>query len=571
MLGNAEFHAGNCDSADEQARDRGAHLSSGMSGTHWPMPAPGGVTDHATGAPRAAERHAGGIGAEKGAIPERALGHRDASEHWRPQGARASPPAVSWQIEVDRSRRPAGAQAAQAGAQGIPRASLLTQKPPNSSLKSDRPIDESPGRHTDSKSDSSPPASTSLAPGCHGTLQSALPPAQRPKPRPLPPLPDFMSLDTTRSPSYSQDMPRMEALYAATALASAVMDKPPRAAAPKSYHGVGGQAAEGDSTVMLSQHSGAAAQSASRLQPEGGSEGVRPACEGMMREANSSKQPGSTEQPDQAPIMRPGKAQQALAAPLSGAQHEAALTSMPGAAVSDTCESQHCSTGARADKSMTKFSGIAGTDLPGEHTSLAAHSLHQHPDTAGSSSGNGESELRDRSPKLQVDYRAAAQSCEYGSIKASLRTLQALLDNTECHASTSDHTEDTETGSRLDRAEVQRADELGNATQAAAAASKEKQSDSQPSKDAPPALRADSELLQEGPSSTSHASQQQGQHIGCMTQSVHQENVALPNDKQAPAVRRTDVERGQSRCENQQVSMHCTDIAMASQESVHVT
>lgn len=138
---------------------------------------------------------------------------REVSEDRQPWDSQRNPLAVSWQIDVDRSRKTTAAQEhvgskqssstqSQAPSQvmvsrvnGLEKASSITLKHGHVT-SADRPADS------------------------HACAQSVPAQPQRPKPRPLPPLPSFAILCQPSLPTPGRDTPRMEALYAAMDLSS---------------------------------------------------------------------------------------------------------------------------------------------------------------------------------------------------------------------------------------------------------------------------------------------------------------------------------------------------------------
>ena len=556
-------HASRTKSSGEHAGGNGAHISSPVSGSQQAVPNRDDTAVCAGGS-EAGVLQTGGHGHDPCSVPARAGGGGGASEHRRCQGAKRSPSAVSWHIEVDRSRKPAPGHLAQAECQRISGNLPTLPMQPNSHDTGQDLIGSSPGEPPDVKHDGSMPDNTGPALSRHVRgQQSAYDRSQRPQARPLPPLPDFMSLDTSRSPSYSHDMPRMEALYAATNLASAFTYKPfPTAAAAKVHNSIDPQAATEACRDRQSISPRGAAQSPPVIQhiQRDGSAGAHAIWTDRDHEAHTSKQEGSAVQLTQAPPMCPDGLQQIMGAPLGTALHDAGSARLPGRAAPSLCSHQHCSTGAGQDGKGPK-SWIFEGAVPPRVSSLdsAAGSSHDRAGLAGGPSGSIEPETVDHAPDFQTSCSTAASSDEYSVIKASLRTLQELLDDSRSPHLISNHTENTEqTGSSLDRANAGGAHGHGNERDAAATAQNQKQGESHNRIDRLPASRDAPEHLGIGYGSpTSSNAQKPGLHSGCVAGDVHQKVGGLPDKGHSPAVRHNDSDAGISSHQAQRVRMPC--------------
>lgn len=150
---------------------------------------------------------------------------KDKMEQRRNKGPQRTPPAVSWQIDVDRSKKPSQGQSEQTQVHSIPD---TRHAPHDQPISHDETGSSSNKTHVESpgvKQDTSAPHSTSRVPSSHADVQSVSVQRQRPKPRLLPPLPDFTSMHGSKAASVSQVTPRMEALYASTDLASVFTDR----------------------------------------------------------------------------------------------------------------------------------------------------------------------------------------------------------------------------------------------------------------------------------------------------------------------------------------------------------
>ena len=346
---------------------------------------------------KAGEKLAGGSEDHGGRLSDKGVSNRNASENGNHHSARQKPPAVSWQIEAVKSRKPAPAQLTPAKSQGGAgaRSTLLKQLSTHGNGIS--PSHEGREALAYAKLDSSTPVKTGPVPAGHLHVQSALQPAQRPKARTLPPLPDFMSLETFRSPSYSQDMPRMEALYAATDRASAFPHKPTPQAEPAKMH-----------------HSG------------------------QMQDADSDITSIDTQSPS------------------SGAAGQSA--------------------------SVIQWESSVGTKLSG---------------------------------------RTAASADEYTSIKASLRSLQELLNDPHSVAVISKHKEDSRTGSSLIDSNAREGQQHDSQSTSVARAQGNEQPRSQPNAHVQPTFSNTPELTQAAHGAASTCSQQQAQPARCNTEEMH--------------------------------------------------
>ena len=269
-LGNAEASQGSSMPAAEPADSSGAPQTSQGSGSEEAMTT-GNATATSSNIYKAGEKLAGGSEDHGGRLSDTGMSNRDAPENGRRHSAKQKPSAVSWQIEAVRSRKPQAAPvhvipAKSQGGAGARSAPLEQLSTCHNGIS---PSHERREALADAKLDSSTPVTTGPAPAGHLHVQLASQAAQLPKARTLPPLPDFMSLEVFRSHSYSQDMPRMEALYAATDHASVFPHKPtPQAEPAKIHHSSEMQDAEITSIDMPSPSSGAAGQGASTIQWE---------------------------------------------------------------------------------------------------------------------------------------------------------------------------------------------------------------------------------------------------------------------------------------------------------------
>lgn len=476
-------------------------------------------------------KQAGAAQENSSIVPDKAAGIQKASQHGRHQDASQGPLAVSWQVDIDRSRKPARAKLAQTGGQSPTSACPTLPKQPGSNGDGDSSRSRSPGGLTDVKHDGSSPANTGHVRTDHAVVQSALLPSQRPKARPLPPLPDFMSLQTFGSPSYSQDLPRMQALYAATDLASAFPDKPLQPA--EAPHSKDTQATGASCAGMPSPAPGGAAPRAPEMiqHGQGGSlGGAHAALENKEHKTHVSKQQDSGTQLTLTALGCPDGLQQTLGAPLHAALHEAGATSAPGSAATGICHPQHCSTGAMPDGG--KHNACA-SDRPMLLRMRAPHGAagSAHSRAAGAQSELSEPGTRKPDHEAELSGDTAASGDEYASIKASLRCLQELLNKPQSPDLANRHTEDSGVGSFSDRHGCQH----GRGRDAAATAPSEEQSERQPITDVRPTIIVKPKLSQDAHGAARSISQQETQLNGCMTGDLHVESAGLPEAVQASA------------------------------------
>lgn len=153
----------------------------------------------------------------------------EASDQSNPGGAQRSAPAVSWQIEAARGKRPAPAQDGAARSQstvGNPQAQPMQHASRGKDIGN---MQTGPRALSASfKACREDPSAALTAPNRHLDAKSA--PLQRPQPliaMPLPPLPDFTASHASSAPSPRQDALRMEALYVAMDLSAAFADRAP--------------------------------------------------------------------------------------------------------------------------------------------------------------------------------------------------------------------------------------------------------------------------------------------------------------------------------------------------------
>ena len=513
-------------------------------GSHQAIPALGDAVAHGSRS-KAGSKHAGASEEDWSSIQNKAANIQIASELGRHQNASHGPPAVSWQVDIDRSGKPAHARQAPPGGQSPTRTCPTLPKQPGSDRGEGSLWNRSHGGLADAKHDGSRPARH------HAMVQSALQPSQLPEARLLPPLPDFMSLETLRLPSYSQDMPRMQALYAATDLASAFPHKPLQPA--EAPHSAETQAVEVRPGGMLSPSSvGTAPLGPEMIQPvqEESLAGAQAASKGKEYKTHQSKQHEA--QLILTPAECPDGLQQTLGAPLPTALHKAGTISEPNSAATGMWIPPHSSTGAVQGESKRTFWVSDGSRLPRMRAPHVAAG-GSHTSAAGAPSGFGEP----GKPGHEFGHSGctASSSDEYASIKASLRCLQELLNKPKSPVRISNDTECTATGSSLDRAGASGGYQHGTERDAAATAPSEEQSESQPITDAPLTIRVAPKLSQDAHDAPRSASQQEGQLNGCIIGDLHTEAAQLPDTGQGLA---DDFERGLSSHHKQQVTLPCT-------------
>ena len=153
-------------------------------------------------------------------------GSREVSEHRQPRASQRNPPAVSWQIDADRSRKAFPAQEPVGSRQS---STTQSQAPSNVIVSRINGLEKASSItliHGHANSADGPADS-------HASAQSVPAQAQRPKPCPLPPLPSFAILCQPSLPTPGRDTPRMEALYATMDLSSLFSGKAERTVADR--------------------------------------------------------------------------------------------------------------------------------------------------------------------------------------------------------------------------------------------------------------------------------------------------------------------------------------------------
>ena len=465
-----------------------------------------------------------------GNVPDRMTGIREVPEHGRHHSNRQRPLAVSWQIESVRNRKPAFVHQTPSKSQGLSVAHLAV---PVKLSTHDNETSSSRKGHdvvADVKLNSSTPVRTGLAPASQFDVQSAHRPSERPKARTLPPLPDFVSLEAFKSRSYSQDMPRMEALYAATDRTSAFPERPtPQAESAKMHHSSQMQDVESTRKDMPSPSSGAAGQSTSGMQ---GRSSAERACKEEKHESHSSSQCGVAIKHDQA-LGSPDRSRQVLRAPLCSALHEEGATGMLGRAATGM---QQCSTEGLQDETMSQSRVLHRPVSPRVETlDLVASSSRVSADASGASSGVNDAGTAERDVDVQLSGCTAASADEYSSIKASLRTLQELLNNPQSPTLISEHTNDSKAGSSSVTSDAGKAYRRDSHSTAAASAQGDEQPMSRPDAHPQPTFRNTPELTQAVCGAPSYISQQPAQRNGFQHRETHSELAELPDGGQGSA------------------------------------
>ena len=460
---------------------------------------------------------------------------------------------MSWQIEAVRSRKPAPAHVVLAKSQGD--AGACSASPMQLSTGDNGTSPSRKGHEVlpDAKSDSTTLVKSGPSPASHLKVQSAMRPSQRPKARPLPPLPDFMSLEAFRSPSYSQDMPRMEALYAATDGVSAFPDKPiTQTDANKLHHSSPEKQDAGTSGIDTpTPSSGAACQGTSGIQP---GSSVGSAYREGKHEANISRQRGSAIQPDQAHVSS-DSLQQTFGPSLCAALHVGGATATPDTAANGMSTQQQCSTKLPQDESMSKPSVFERPVSPKmEALNLAASSTCVSADAIGASSGVSDTRTAKHDLDVQLNGCASASADEYSSIKASLRTLQELLNNPQNPTAISKPRGDAKAGSSLVTSGVSKYYRHASQSTSGAKAQSIEQPKSQHDAHALLTVSDAPEHSQAACEPASFPSLQQAQRHGFHTGDTHEECAGLPDRAQdsGPGF-------GNSLCRDhsQQVSLTC--------------